>query len=90
MADRELRVECECKNPTHFIQINLTTWDKFPDDIEVFFCADRVGGFWKRIIRAAQYVFWSQQLITADMRLSKERAREAGEFLISISEDQTT
>jgi hypothetical protein len=82
---KEFRLVCDCHHPLHFIQID---WDRFLDgseDINVFFCSDRIGGFWKRVWRAAKYVFGSQELVTGDVVISKEKVRELAVFLNEVS-----
>lgn len=83
---REFRIVCDCHTPTHFIQFDWDKWLDGTEDINVFFCSDRIGGFWKRLGRACRYVFGTQELITGDIVVSKEKARELAAFLNEVAE----
>lgn len=83
---REFRVDCDCHTPLHFVKFDWDRWLDGSEDINVFFCSERIGGFWKRVGRALRYVFGSQDLVTGDIVLSKEKARELAKFLKDVSE----
>lgn len=82
---REIRIACDCSTPTHFLQVEWNRWAEWDEDINVFFCAHRIGGFWKRVARAARYVFGAQELITSDIVISKQSTRELAAFLSEIA-----
>lgn len=83
---RAFRLDCDCHHPLHFIEFDWYNWDEDePAQIDVFFCSHRIGGFWKRVWRALRYVFGSQDLVTGDVVLSKEKARELAVFLNEVS-----
>lgn len=90
MADRKHRVECECGDPTHFVQINYYEWGEpsFPrhTDIAVWWVGNTNFGFWKRVWVALQFVFRLQDMVVSDFVISKDSARETGQFLIGIAD----
>lgn len=85
---RSFRLDCDCHHPLHFIKFDWVRWsDKSGDfSIDLFFCSERIGGFWKRVGRALKYVFGSQDLVTGDIVVSKEKAMELAAFLKEVSE----
>lgn len=87
---RTFRLDCDCHEPLHFIKFEWMRWPEsanIPDHetLDAFICSHRVGGFWKRIGRALRYVFGSQDLVTGDIVLSKEKARELAVFLKGVA-----
>ena len=99
MASRKHRVECECGDPSHFVQINYDEYGGYerrgrgqakevvpPDaDIRVWWVGDRNFGFWKRLKHGLQFAFGRQDMIVSDFVISKESARETGQFLLDIA-----
>lgn len=90
---KEFRLDCDCHHPLHFVQIDWDRWmHKFDngavedEDINLFFCSHRIGGFWKRVWRAFKYVFGAQELVTGDICISKEKAKELAVFLNEVAE----
>lgn len=85
---REFRLDCNCHTPTHFIKFDWIKWSDMEGDttLDLFFCSERIGGFWKRVGRALKYVFGSQDLVTGDIVVSKMKARELAAFLKEVSE----
>ncbi len=83
---KEYRLQCDCHEPLHFIQFDWDQWLDDTEDINAFFCSDRIGGFWKRVWRAAKYVFGTQDLVTGDIVVSKEKAKELAAFLNEVAE----
>lgn len=85
---REFRLDCDCHHPLHFIKFDWVKWSDEPGDatIDVFFCSERIGGFWRRVGRALKYVFGTQDLITADIVISNDGAKELSSFLREVSE----
>ena len=84
---REIRINCECSHPLHFIHFNYDVWKyeklggREDEEFTIFFCSERIGGFWRRLGRALKYVFWSQDLVTADIVTSREKMSALVEFL---------
>jgi hypothetical protein len=85
---KEYRLECDCHDPLHFVKFDWIEWSKAPGDstIDLFFCSHRIGGFWKRVWRALRYVFGTQELVTGDIVVSKEKAKELAVFLSEVAE----
>lgn len=90
MTDRKHRLECECQDPTHFVQIKYSEWGppSFPrhTDITVWWVGNTNFGFWKRLWNAAKYVFDRQEMVVSDFMISKESARETARFLNEIAD----
>lgn len=82
---KEFRLTCDCHTPTHFIQFDYYSWEKYDEDYNVFFCSGRIGGFWERVRRAAKYIFGTQELVTGDICISKEKVRELAAFLNEVA-----
>ena len=85
---KEFRLDCDCHTPLHFIKFGWIKWSDAPGDstLDLFFCSERIGGFWKRVWRAAKYVFGTQDLVTGDIVVSKEKAKELAVFLMEAAE----
>ena len=81
---KEFRLTCSCHTPLHFIQLNWERWENSDADLNFFFCSDRIGGFWKRVWRASKYVFGTQELVTGDIVVSREKAKELAAFLTEV------
>lgn len=89
MADRKHQIQCECGDPTHFVQINYSEWGEpsFPrhTDIAVWWVGNRNCDFWERLWAGLKFAFGRQEMIVSDFVVSKESARETGEFLVDIA-----
>ena len=83
------RVRCACHTSTHFIEFNYVPWESGPGSIDVYFCADRIGGFFRRLGRALKYVFWTQELVTADICLTVEDVEGLTSYLVKLSNLET-
>lgn len=82
-----MHIRCECEDPRHFVDFDLWVWDdKLPADLNMFFCSQRIGGFWERVGRALRYVFGTQEMVMGDVCFTKARAIEVSKFLSDAAE----
>lgn len=85
---KEFRLDCGCHTPLHFIKFDWIKWSDKPGDstLDLFFCSDRNWSFWKRVWCALKYVFGTQNLVTGDIVVSKEKAKELAAFLNEVAD----
>lgn len=99
MPDRKHRIECECQDPTHFIQFHYAEWGGIhrqtpfgkttapqDADIYVYWVGNRQIGFWKRLWQGLRFAFSQQDMIVSDFVISTNSARETGQFLLEIAD----